>query len=414
MTIQCGECDKSFKTKCNFKRHLDNVHKKIGGFPCPECNKIPKTKDALKNHIASVHIKEYKHFCNVDECDSKFYTRNKLVRHVRDVHGNISLPCTHENCNKVFSSQDQLTSHMKRHDKPGIPCSHCDKMFHCKSDLKSHVLFKHHEGPLPYKCDICGDDFACSGNLNRHMLVHNGKREHQCEECGKTYARSDDLKRHQLYEEDIRKFECPKDYCNERFHTKCHLKRHENVHRNLDITKKPQEKRLLKKLQEWGFNVALESHIKEKNGDCLDDTHRYFSRLDFHLLDSKNATIILECDEDQHRSSSYTQRCELGRMLDVHTSLKTSQFNGNVPIHWIRYSPTSSYMIGNYVKYGYQNRDKRENELKKYLDMIFEKVSTPDASISRRLNKPLPSLIISALTSSGVTPGMTISSPASD
>lgn len=67
-----------------------------------------------------------------------------------------------------------------------------------------------------------------------------------------------------------------------------------------------QEHRLNTMLKEWGYIVDCETTINVKAGQCLTDTQRHFSRLDFRIINCVNA---VECDEDQH--FWYQLSCEM-------------------------------------------------------------------------------------------------------
>lgn len=46
------------------------------------------------------------------------------------------------------------------------------------------------------KCPTCGQQFSCTGNLNRHMKLHTDYERFECEICHKTYANLSNFKIH--------------------------------------------------------------------------------------------------------------------------------------------------------------------------------------------------------------------------
>ena len=220
---------------------------------------------------------------------------------------------THENRKKLFY------------------CDHGD----CKystfrpSRIRQHKLYhtrkkKYQENELEkkYKCDYkdCKYKSSYPSRLVYHKRTHTGERPFVCayEGCGSKFSHSSSLTKHK------------------RTHTI-----------EGQIRRNTQENNLTKKLKEWGFSVDAETTINAKNTGCLNDTNRYYSRLDYHIINCTNAILLIECDEDQH--SWYELSCEFSRMSDVRASLVTAGYE--LPIYWIRYNPNGNYYIaGEQVK----------------------------------------------------------------
>ncbi|GME96789.1 unnamed protein product [Ambrosiozyma monospora] len=51
----CDLCEKTFRQKSQWKRHVDCVHLKIAKFECEECGRLFKRTDHLKNHLHRMH-----------------------------------------------------------------------------------------------------------------------------------------------------------------------------------------------------------------------------------------------------------------------------------------------------------------------------------------------------------------------
>ena len=48
----------------------------------------------------------------------------------------------------------------------------------------------------PYKCDVCGENFAHPGNLRIHINVHIEEKKNCCDICGKEFMDTEHLKTH--------------------------------------------------------------------------------------------------------------------------------------------------------------------------------------------------------------------------
>ena len=87
------------------------------------------------------------------------------------------LKCTFPGCNKTFTKQYSLRSHLRIHTQP-----------------KSHV------------CNVCFSAFRRFHDLKRHEKTHENVKFFYCDTCNKGFTRSDALKRHQARP----KSTCPK------------------------------------------------------------------------------------------------------------------------------------------------------------------------------------------------------------
>lgn len=171
---------------------------------------------------------------------------------------------------------------------------------------------------------------------------------------------------------DEKAFMCDFEGCDYTCTQPTNLHRHKTTHTiEGQIRHKKQENRLNKLLKEWGYTVDCETTINAKSGQCLTDTQRYFSILDFRVVECVNAILIciVECDEDQH--FWYNLSCEMSRMADVRAALALAGYT--LPIYWIRYAPTGKYHVGGeQIKIP---RQQREAALKAHL---LATVCSPD------------------------------------
>lgn len=178
-----------------------------------------------------------------------------------------------------------------------------------------------------------------------------------------------DMEVHKRTHSDEKPFQCDLEWCKQAFSQSNQLTRHKKTHTiEGQIRRKKHENRVNKLLKEWGYTVDCETTINALSGKCLTDTQRYFSRLDFRVVNCVNAICIIEVDEFAHYW--YQLKCEMGRMADVRASLAIAGYT--LPIYWIRYSPCGKYRVGSEeIKI---QRPAREKLLQEHL----AKVCSPD------------------------------------
>lgn len=102
-----------------------------------------------------------------------------------------------------------------------VICEHCGVTFPSAHSLAVHSRSTH----LLYSCPCCGKHFNHSGNLSRHMAVHQGAgKTHQCPLCYKTFTQKSTLIDHMNLHSGERPHRCA--YCHARFAHKPALRRH--------------------------------------------------------------------------------------------------------------------------------------------------------------------------------------------
>lgn len=142
------------------------------------------------------------------------------------------------------------------------------------------------------------------------------------------------------------------------------------------IRRKKQENRVNEALKKWGYAADVETTINAANQNCLADTQRYYSRLDFRIVNCTSATLILEVDEEQH--SWYNLSCEFSRMSDVRASLVKAGYE--LPIYWIRYNPNGKYRVGS--KQVEIPTKERELALKEHLERLCDIAFVPNNEVN--------------------------------
>ncbi|CAN0222687.1 unnamed protein product, partial [Scytosiphon promiscuus] len=222
-----------------------------------------------------------------------------------------------------------------------------------------------------FACYVDGCPFTTRrlDHLELHTRRHQNDRRFSCGTCPYKAFTTSDMVVHESTHLNNKPFACHLEWCKQSFAQSNQLTMHKKTHIiEGQIRKKKQENRVNKKLKEWGFTVDCETIIDAVAGECLKDAQRYFSRLDFRIVNCINAICILEVDEFQHYN--YNLSCEASGMADVRALLVLAGYT--LPIHWIRYSPCGKYKIeSNETK---TPRPTREQVLKDHL----AKVCSPD------------------------------------
>ncbi|KAL7403921.1 hypothetical protein ABVT39_007084, partial [Epinephelus coioides] len=120
-------------------------------------------------------------------------------------------------------------------------CPTCGRVFSHNTALQRHLVI--HAGKRPFKCFICGRGFTQSGNLKTHMKVHRGElpnwtlvREsppkeshvtvHVCGECGMDFPQKQQLEEHRQSHK--KPYACPD--CGKTFKTEYYFKIHKRIH----------------------------------------------------------------------------------------------------------------------------------------------------------------------------------------
>ena len=220
-------------------------------------------------------------------------------------------------CDKRFTLAMHLERHMLIHTgkrKKQHTCAECGKKFSKASRLRRHMLI--HTGEKQHACPECDKRFTQAGNLKKHMLIHTGEKQHACQDCGKRFTQTHNLKKHMLIHTGEKQHACPE--CGKRFPLSSHLKRHMLIHTGEKEHACPEcDKR---------FPIA--SHLKrhllihtgEKQHACPDCDKRFTQAGDFtrHMLTHTGAKqhTCPECGK-RFAHASYLKR----HML-IHTGEK--------------------------------------------------------------------------------------------
>lgn len=119
------------------------------------------------------------HSCT--DCNKEFQSIYARDRHLKEKHGKHLLhKCC--DCGQTFRANRSLVVHQRiYHPAPGVPVEPHDE----------------HRVPKTYLCSTCGKEFPTSASLNRHLIIHSGRKPYHCTLCGRGFTQIGNLKTHQ-------------------------------------------------------------------------------------------------------------------------------------------------------------------------------------------------------------------------
>ena len=256
---ECNLCHKTLSNRHYLKKHIQIVHEGQKNHTCETCGKEFAQKCDLKKHFKTIHEGE-KVKCEI--CGKQFTQLTYLRTHIKFVHEGQERTKKYicEFCSKAFSNTDNLKKHVSfNHTKePSHNCHLCGKAY---ANLKQHISVVH-EGIKPFECDKCGKCFSSNADLTMHMKgVH--EKAFRCDTCGKSYPDSNYLKHHiASVHEGEKKFKC--EHCGKAFAflegMKCHIKTiHEGIRYQCDFCEKSftQKPHLKSHINEVHFHEKL-------------------------------------------------------------------------------------------------------------------------------------------------------------
>ncbi|XP_061401779.1 zinc finger protein 236-like [Musca vetustissima] len=154
---KCEVCgDIKYPTLYLLRHHLKKHIART--FRCTCCPKSYLSKFELDTHQRS-HTDERPHQC--DKCPNSFRYAHHLKRHKDIIHFGKRYMCPEANCNRQFTTMDQLKIHKWSHC--GIvphKCKHCGQLFKKRLFLRNHCS-KFHNKPLTDDEEFSGSNLTC-------------------------------------------------------------------------------------------------------------------------------------------------------------------------------------------------------------------------------------------------------------
>ena len=237
--FSCHECDHHFKTKEEFREHVQKNHlvtkrfyhnyhnsnEDDDNFTCDHCGKKLRDKPEFVKHVMKEHYQYQKMYPCV-QCGNEYSRLSELRRHRRCVHKPVLSVIQCSYCGKDFQRKDFLSAHVSRVHEQGdiFNCVKCNKRFNKKSTLDRHQSSSTEKNGSPkYQCNDCDKSFCTGKQLQAHVNDHKGLT---CEHCGETFKFIHHLQRHVKNRKDLKCSYCDQDYCNKPSLRKHELKMH--------------------------------------------------------------------------------------------------------------------------------------------------------------------------------------------
>lgn len=378
------KCDFRCATPSDMVKHV-RIHTGDRPFACDIglCDKRFSQKGSLIIHKRR-HFEQKNFSCDFPECDFKAHSKGDITKH-KLIHSDAKPHvCRFELetgvCGVGFADPSALKRHIKTHTaQHDHACDVCDFTCIRASSLTIHMRTHTKERPFPCPREGCDYKSADHSTLVKHVRIHDNIKPFSCKfpNCEYRSIDSGSMVKHERTHSGYKPFVCPHEGCDFKAAESKTLRYHKTTHSLLgQIRKKKQERRVNFLLNEWGFTVDHELTINAKLGECLTDTTRHFSRLDFNIVNCVNAILILEVDEMAHYW--YNLSCEFSRMSDVRASLMKEGYT--LPIYWIRYNPNGKYHVKSEQVDVY--RPKREVELRKYIEFMCSSDFIPSRQVN--------------------------------
>lgn len=200
----CDQCDTTFKTGEQLKRHI-RLHsivkqevmtdeegnmsgvfvpkKKNSSLDCNVCGQsFTEPLDLLAHAESHARFQPFK--CQL--CGETFFEENKIKMHLMGRHGSELTDSSCRLCGKQCRDQRSLIKHSWEHSREkNHPCSKCGKTFHNKARLKRHISSHRNKSVM---CEVCHEEFPDGRQLMNHRHSHTKANQFPCHECGKTFG----------------------------------------------------------------------------------------------------------------------------------------------------------------------------------------------------------------------------------
>jgi len=193
----CEKCLVEFEQESDMEKHKKTECSKQHF--CESCNKVFSSSQTLTNHM-KLHTKELEFRCDI--CGKYYVSRSVLGNHIKTHDSSYKIPrfnCNH--CDKKFTHPSNLkrhirTAHFELSDKKTYVCQECGKSFRDPSARKHHL--KTHMEVRPFPCSMCSKSFGSKSQIDNHIRIHTGEKPFLCNMCGRCFVTKGQLKSHKI------------------------------------------------------------------------------------------------------------------------------------------------------------------------------------------------------------------------
>nr|CAD7447618.1 unnamed protein product [Timema bartmani] len=213
-------------------------------FVCAVCGYRSSLMVDLKNHFKA-HKNDQNHRCNV--CNKIFTTQQKLTTHMK-IHKRSTSKLAGEEpeankpqqvkqsrekllykcqfCEEEFSTKKAYKAHEEVHpDMFSLKCDECDQQFTKEKQLRDHKDTTHRD---PH-CRFCGKEILKAKTLKNHELRHIREKDHfECDVCKRVFKTKTGLRHHVAVHTGEYKYCC--DYCGRGFMSRMMMEEHRSMH----------------------------------------------------------------------------------------------------------------------------------------------------------------------------------------
>lgn len=280
LPLICPICNKGFKDKKALADHKW-YHSREAIYPCTFCGKRFKLKNDLIRHHRR-HLQERPHICPEEGCESRFYQKLDLDRHLAKVHNQLdTMPYACQHCPMRFSQPATLIRHMKGSHPDEDVSNILLLQFHTQKKKEENEEVQEFLSNLPSEEEdfqemdevkvgenqpddysfefeqLEMDSYVEEENDNEDNSLENedGDEEieessalgkaaslesiagalnegppYTCKSCGKVYADRQKFIYHRYYHVREYRYRCA--YCDEKFKIKGHMERHIRTYHN--------------------------------------------------------------------------------------------------------------------------------------------------------------------------------------
>jgi len=136
----------------------------------------PLRKDAALEEIYEHVMKEHMHWtvetperviaCHWGHCGRFFADKTKFAEHIKAHAGIKNVACVKDGCEKVFTNEAQMRTHIKRSHSQGFACPDCDRTYTTAFNLREHRKVAHLN--CEYVCPTCSKKYKSSKAFHVH------------------------------------------------------------------------------------------------------------------------------------------------------------------------------------------------------------------------------------------------------
>ena len=272
---ECEFCLKRFNLNYHLTSHIQNVHEqtKLKVYKCPDCDLYFQKKSKLFLHQENYHNVVFEKIsCYYPYCNKSYISEQKLNDHIQKFHMNIiNNPINQDNIfnecdsdNKEFESENSSTFNKeKKYFK--CPYSNCLKVYSSQYNLSVHIKTFHLK-IKSYICTLCQNKYFHKVSLKKHL-----KNEHNCNiEQLKEYLDGPNQKNNDTQEEIIQ--EVKKNLEDEGLYPNS-MSENQNTETNEDI------KNSRKNSDSFNEKKNNECFMDEFNNNIINEINLYESRI---------------------------------------------------------------------------------------------------------------------------------------